>query len=151
MTTTPIRTLMQMHETCSARQSAVDRASNSDTEGTDRWAAASRVWSRQHDGLTSTILAEPPQNFDDVLAVLLHLVGRRDMILGDEGATKSELRDLQETTDVALKNCVVALAAMVRPDGEPTEFVHDSLHWISGHIGQWLPPATAADAGEGER
>lgn len=152
MTTTPIRYLMQMEETCAARHQAVDSASNAEGLSHGDWAPGSRVWSRQQHAIASAIIAEPPQDFDDVLAVLTHLICRHDMIVGEgEDASELDLRDLREMTGVALKNCGLTLAATIRPQNEPTAALHESLAFIRKSRHDWLPPASATRAVEGER
>ena len=140
MTTTPIRNLVLMLDTASQRQDAIDVAEKRDDLSHAEWAPASRVWSRQQEALSCAIIAEPPQTFDDVLAVLTELVGRHDLITGqEEDATARELRDLGEMTAVAVKNCALRLAALFRPDEEPTEAQHQALAWVSKQVEQWLP------------
>ena len=140
MATTPIRNLVLMLDTASRRQEALVCAERRDDIPGNAWASASRVWSRQQDALSCAIIAEPPQTFDDVLAVLTELAGRHDLIMGEgEDATARELRDLHEMTGVAVKNCALRLAALFRPDDEPTEAQHQALAWLSKQVGNWLP------------
>lgn len=140
MTTTPIRNLVLMLDTASQRQDAIDVAEKRDDLSHAEWAPASRVWSRQHEALSCAIIAEPPQTFDDVLAVLTELAGRHDLITGQgEDATARELRDLGEMTAVAVKNCALRLAALFRPEGEPTDAQRQALVWVSKQVEQWLP------------
>lgn len=142
MTTTPIRNLVLMLNAAAQRQDAIEAAEKRDDLSREEWAPASRVWSRQQEALSSAIIAEPPQTFDDVLAVLTELAGRHDLITGQgEDATARELRDLGEMTAVAVKNCAVRLAALFRPDDEPTEAQHQALVWVSKQVEQWLPQA----------
>ncbi|NNG59805.1 hypothetical protein [Sphingomonas paucimobilis] len=142
MTTTPIRNLVLMLNAAAQRQDAIEAAEKRDDLSREEWAPASRVWSRQQEALSSAIIAEPPQTFDDVLAVLTELAGRHDLITGQgEDATARELRDLGEMTAVAVKNCAVRLATLFRPDDEPTEAQHQALVWVSKQVEQWLPQA----------
>ncbi|WP_156455540.1 hypothetical protein [Sphingomonas sp. CCH5-D11] len=140
MTTTPIRNLVLMLDAASQRQDAIEQAEARDDLTREEWVPASRVWSRQQEALSCAIVAEPPQTFDDVLAVLTELAGRHDLITGQGGeATERELRDLREMTGVAVKNCALRLAALFRPDEEPTESQHQALVWVSKQVEQWLP------------
>lgn len=140
MSATPIRNLVLMLNATAQRQDAIEAAEKRDDLSREEWAPASRVWSRQQEALSCAIIAEPPQSFDDVLAVLTELAGRHDLITGQgEDATPRELRDLGEMTAVAVKNCAVRLAALFRPDEEPTEAQHQALVWVSKQVGQWLP------------
>ena len=128
MTTTPIRNLVLMLDAAAQRQDAIEAAEKRDDLSREEWAPASRVWSRQQEALSSAIIAEPPQTFDDVLAVLTELTGRHDLITGQgEDATARELHDLGEMTAVAVKNCALRMAALFRPDEEPTEAQHQAL------------------------
>lgn len=140
MINTPIRHLSLMLDAAAQRQGAIDAAEKRDDLSRNEWAPASRVWSRQQEALSCAIIAEPPQTFGDVLAVLTELAGRHDLITGQgEDATGRELRDLGEMTAVAVKNCALRLAALFRPDEEPTEAQHQALVWVSKQVGQWLP------------
>ena len=142
MTATPIRNLVLMLDIAGQRQQAIDTAEKRDDLPPGEWAAASRVWSRQQEALSCAIIAEPPQTFDDVLAILTELAGRHDLIVGQaEDATECELRDLQEMTGVAVKNCALRLAALFRPEEEPTESQHQALKWLTGQTKHWLPDA----------
>lgn len=107
------------------------------------WARGSRVWSRQSDGLTMAILAEPPQSIDDVQTILMNLVEFRDLLGSYEDATAKEIRDRDEITDVAVHNCVVGMATLVTPDFEPTDYDLRSIDWSIGLTKGWLPDATA--------
>jgi hypothetical protein len=152
MATTPIRSLVLMIETADSRQTAVERASTAGDWASDDWAAASRIWSRQQHALASAIIEEPPQTFDDVLAVLVSLSNRHDLIVGEgEDATDRELRDLREMTGVAIKNIIARLAGMFRPDDEPTESMHRDLVCNAAQVAQWLPPVAPTDDNLGER
>jgi len=152
MATTPIRSLVLMVETANNRQNAVDRASAAGDGAFADCAAASRIWSRQQHALASAIIEEPPQTFDDVLAVLVSLANRHDLIVGEgEDATDRELRDLREMTGVAIKNIIARLAGMFRPDDEPTESMHRDLVCNAAQVAQWLPPVAPTDDNLGER
>lgn len=152
MATTPIRSLVLMVETANNRQNAVDRASAAGDGAFADCAAASRIWSRQQHALASAIIEEPPQTFDDVLAVLVSLANRHDLIVGEgEDATDRELRDLREMTGVAIKNIIARLAGMFRPDDEPTESMHRDLVCNAAQVAQWLPPVSPTDDNLGER
>lgn len=142
MTTTPIRNLVLMLEAANQRQEAIDAAEARGDLTNTEWAPASRVWSRQQEALSRAIIAEPPQNFDDVIAVLTELAGHHDLITG-QGAdtTEREIRDLGEMTAVAVKNCVLRLAGLFRPDAEPTEAQHQALMCLGKQAEQWLPRA----------
>lgn len=140
MSSTPIRNLSLMLDAAAQRQGAIEAAEKRDDLSHGEWASASRVWSRQQEALSCAIIAEPPQTFDDVLTVLTELAGRHDLITGQgEGATSRELRDRGEMTAVAAKNCALRLAALFRPDEEPTEAQHQALVWVSKQVEQWLP------------
>ncbi|MDF2494235.1 hypothetical protein [Sphingomonas sp.] len=140
MATTPIRNLALMLDTVRERQEALDAAEKRNDLSHVEWAPASRVWSRQQQALSCAIIAEPPQTFDDVLAVLTELAGWHDLIMGQgEDATDRELRDLHEMTGVAVANCTQRLAGLFRPDEEPTEAQHSSLSCVSKQVEQWLP------------
>lgn len=140
MTATPIRNLALMLDTVSQRQSALDDAQQRDDLSNAEWAPASRGWCRQQQALSCAIIAEPPQNFYDVLTVLTELAGHHDLILGQgEETTPRELRDLHEMTTVAVSNCILRLAGLFPPEEEPTESQHQSLGWVSKQIEQWLP------------
>lgn len=140
MTTTPIRSLVLMLDAVRERQEALDIAERRNDLSHVEWAPASRVWSRQQQALSCAIIAEPPQTFDDVLAVLTELAGWHEMIMGQgEDATERELRDLHEMTGVAIANCTQRLASLFRPDDEPTEAQHSALSWLSRQTKQWLP------------
>ena len=140
MISTPIRHLSLMLDAAAQRQGAIDAAEKRGDLSRDEWAPSSRVWSRQQEALSCAIIAEPPQTFDDVLAVLTELAGRHELITGQgEDATGRELRDLGEMTAVAVKNCALRLAALFRPDEEPTEAQHQALVWVSKQVEQWLP------------
>lgn len=140
MTTTPIRNLVLMLDAAGQRQDAIEAAEKRDDLSREEWAPASRVWSRQQEALSCAIIAEPPQSFDDVLAVLTELAGRHDLITGQgDDATERDLRDLGEMTAVAVKNCAARLAALIRPDEEPTGAQHQALVWVSRQVEQWLP------------
>ena len=140
MENSPIRNLVLMLDAASQRQDALETAQKRDDLSRDDWARASRIWSRQQEALSCAIIAEPPQTFDDVLAILTELAGRQDLITGQgEDATARDLRDLGEMTAVAVKNCVLRLAALFRPGEEPTETQHQALVWVSKHVEQWLP------------
>lgn len=142
--TTPIRNMVLMLDTIAQRQDAIEAAEKRDDLCHEEWAPASRVWSRQQEALSCAIIAEPPQTFDDVLAVLTELAGRHDLITGQgEDATARELRDLGEMTAVAVKNCALRLAALFRPDDEPTEAQHQTLVWVSKQVEHWLPKTEA--------
>ena len=152
MATTPIRSLVMMIETANDRQTAVERASTADDWSSDDWAAASRIWSRQQHALASAIIEEPPQTFDDVLAVLVSLAKRHDLIIGEgEDVTDRELRDLREITGVAIKNIIARLAGMFRPEDEPTETMHRDLVCNAAQVARWLPLVPPADNNLGER
>lgn len=139
MSPTPIRSLVLMLETVAQRRDALERAQKRDDLSDAEWAPASRVWSRQQEALSCAILAEPPQNFDDVLAVLAELAGRHDLIIASGDPTPNDLRDLHEMTAVAVANCTIRLAATFRPDDEPTETQHSALAWLGKQVRQWLP------------
>lgn len=140
MTTTPIRNLVLMLDAAGQRQDAIEAAEKRDDLSREEWAPASRVWSRQQEALSCAIIAEPPQSFDDVLAVLTELAGRHDLITGQgDDATARELRDLGEMTAVAVKNCAARLAVLFRPDEAPTAAQHQALVWVSRQVEQWLP------------
>lgn len=142
MATTPIRSLVLMIETANDRQTAVEHASTAGDWDSGDSAAASRIWSRQQHALASAIVEEPPQTFDDVLAVLVSLANRHDLIVGEgEDATDRELRDLREMTGIAIKNIIARLAGMFRPEDEPTETMHRDLVCNAAQVSQWLPPA----------
>lgn len=152
MATTPIRSLVLMIETAAVRQHSIDDASKGEDWTQGEWSAASRVWSRQQHALASAIIEEPPQNFDDVLAVLVHLANRHDLILGmEEDVTERELRNLRQMTGVAIKNCVIRLAGMFRPDEEITETLHADIACFGKQVGQWLPPALPVADEQGDR
>lgn len=138
--TTPTRHLVLMLDTVRERQEALDAAEKRNDLSHVEWASASRVWSRQQQALSCAIIAEPPQTFDDVLAVLSELAGWHELITGQgEDATERELRDLHEMTRVAVANCTQRLASLFRPDEEPTEAQRSALSWISKQTKQWLP------------
>lgn len=140
MTITPIRNLVLMMDAASKRQEAIEAAERRGDLGSHQSSAASRVWSRQHEALSGAILAEPPQTFDDVIAVLSELASYHDLVVDEpDGLSKRELRDLHETTNVAVKNCALRLAALFRPDCEPTDHQHDAMIWVSKQVEQWLP------------
>ena len=140
MTTTPIRHLVLMLDAAAQRQDAIEAAEKRDDLSREQWAPASRVWSRQQEALSCAIIAEPPQSFDDVLAVLTELAGRHDLItVQRDDATARESRDLGEMTAVPVKNCAARLAVLFRPDEEPTEAQHHALVWVSKQVEQWLP------------
>ena len=140
--TTPIRNLVLMLDTITQRHNALDCAQHRDDLSDAEWAPASRVWCRQQQALSLAIIAEPPQTFDDVLAVLAELAGHHDLILGQgEEASEREIRDLHKMTGVALANCVQRLAGLFQPDDEPTDTQHQSLVWVSKQVEQWLPAA----------
>jgi hypothetical protein len=152
MATTPIRSVVLMIETANDRQNAVERASTAGDWSSNDWAAASRIWSRQQHALASAIIEEPPQTFDDVLAVLINLANRHDLVVGEgEDASERELRDLGEMTGVAIKNIIARLAGMFRPDDEPTESMHRDLDCNAAQVAKWLPPVPPADNIMGER
>jgi hypothetical protein len=140
ITVTPIRNLALLLDTAGQRQDAIDRAEKRGKLDQSEWAAASRVWSRQQEAISCAIIAEPPQNFDDVLAVLAELASRHDLIMGQGGdAAARELRDLHEMTAVAVKNCASRLARLFRPEVEPTEAQHQTFVWLSKQVERWLP------------
>jgi hypothetical protein len=152
MATTPIRSLVLMIGTANDRQNAVERASTAGDWSSNDWAAASRIWSRQQYALASAIIEEPPQTFDDVLAVLINLANRHDLVVGEgEDASERELRDLGEMTGVSIKNIIARLAGMFRPDEEPTESMHRDLDCNAAQVAKWLPPIPPADNIMGER
>lgn len=144
MTTTPIRNLVLMLEIDRQRHETLEAAEKRDDITRAEWAPASRVWSRQQEALASAIIAEPPQTFDDVLAVLIELAVLHDEITGlCEDATEREIRDLHETTGVAVKNCLLRLCTLFRPDHDLTEAQHQSTLYLTKQAEQWLPTAGA--------
>lgn len=144
MGTTPIRHLVLMLDAARQRQEAIDAAEARGDLTNIEWAPASRVWSRQQEALSRAIIAEPPQNFDDVIAVLIELAEQHDLITGQAAdATEREIRDLREMTAVAVKNCVLRLAGLFRPDMEPTEAQHRALSCLGKQADQWLSTAEA--------
>ncbi|RDE05575.1 hypothetical protein [Sphingomonas aracearum] len=138
MTTTPIRNLTLMLDTVNKRLSAVDAAEQRDDLTRSEAAPANRVWCRQANALTCAIIAEPPQNFDDVLAVLSALSRWQDLITTEDD-NERDLRDLHEMTGVAVNNCVLRLASLFRPDEEPTDTQHQDLVCIGRQANRWLP------------
>lgn len=140
MAPTPIRNLALMMDAASKRQEAIEAAEQRDDLTLQQSNFASRVWSRQHEALSRAILAEPPQTFSDVLTVLGQLASYHDIAVNESDTlTKRDLRDLHETTNVAVKNCAHRLASLFRPDEEPTDSQHDELTWVGREVEQWLP------------
>lgn len=140
MADTPIRQLALMLDKISQRQDEAERQKERDSLSYEEWAAISRIWSRQSEALSCAIIAEPPQTFDDVLAVLTELAAYHELVVGQgEEATERELRDLREMTDVAVKNCVSRLVGLFRPDEEPTEAQQQALARVSAQVRRWSP------------
>ena len=140
MTATPIRNLLLMIDTVNQRHDAIDVADKRGELIHGDWAAASRVWSRQQQALSCAIIAEPPQNLEDVLTVLAELAARHDLIMEQgEDTTEHELRDLHEMTAVAVKNCALQLASQYQPEPALTGCQQSSLSWLSKQVAQWLP------------
>ena len=140
MTTTPIRNLALMLDAITQRHEALGHAQQRGDLSDVEWAPASRVWCRQQQALSCAIIAEPPQTFDDVIAVLTELAGWHELITGQgEEATERELRDLHEMTGVAVTNCTVCLAGLFRPGVEPTETQHAEIGRLAKLRQQWLP------------
>jgi hypothetical protein len=143
MNATPIRALMNQRHIAIERNEAVETASNTQEWDQEVWAHASRVWSRQSEALILAVVAEPPCNLEDVLSVLSCLAEVRN--LHEDGADQSRFRDrdVQELTNVAIQNCVRALAAKVQPKHElPTSDVRD-IEWSVDMTRRWLPEARA--------
>ncbi len=138
---------MDMRHIANTRQEAVDEASQTKGWTATEGSFASRVWSRQIEGLTATILAEPPVTTDDVLAVLSCLAEARDLFDSSDAQCARAVRDLNETTDVAIQNCVVALAAIKSTTSAPSPTEQDDIAWSVKQVARWLPQP--AEKGEG--
>jgi hypothetical protein len=122
------------------RQDALeDGAGRGGNVNSPEWAMCSRIWSRQQEALSCAIIAEPPEDMEDVLAVLAELAAHHDLISGQDEVTARELRDLHEMSAVAVVNCAAAMSRLLTPEQEPTEAEHASRVWLFKRIEQWLP------------
>lgn len=136
---TPIRTLMNMRHIAHLRNDAVEAASKAEDWLESDWARASRLWSRQAEALLLAVIAESPSNLDDVLSVMICLAEIRH-----QHDTSAELspyrdRDVAEMTDIAVHNCVRALAANVVPQDDLPESEIRDVDWSVKQVQHWLP------------
>lgn len=142
---TPIRNLVLMQEAVAKRQDALETAQSRDELSNVECDPMLRIWCRQHDGLTQAILAEPPQTFDDVLAVLIELEGFMDLHMTADPMMGRELETFHEVIAVAVTNCTARLAATFRLEHEPTEAQRTDIDRIAHNAERWAPPPTACD------
>jgi len=136
---TPIRQLVLMLDTIRARMEAVDAADKERDWTHGEWAQASRVWSRQRYNIQLAIAVEPPQNEEDVRAILQAVSNIHDLIIAAEyEATDQERRDLSEIIAVALPGCI-ALLGKLAPAVDWTREQHEAHEGNAGLITRWLP------------
>lgn len=134
---TPVQTLTEMLSTAEARNSALD-------EDAPTWSSSSRIWSRQIEALICAIIAEPPQTIDDALSVLCALAEYRDAVDMDDTTEKMrEVRNRDEMTDVAVHNCIVAIARDHRPRADLAPVLIKSVDWSARLAKNWLPDGKA--------
>lgn len=112
-----------------------------DTPGADD-SAASRVWSRQRNGLVDAVLAEPPVTSADALIILATLSEWRDLIEGaGDLITERDRRNLDEVTTIALANVNTCLGATVACHDNHTPDYRETLAWVDRQTERWLPRA----------
>ena len=141
---TPIRALMDLRHVAARRNERVEAASKAGDWPSEEWALSSRVWSRQGNALRMAVLAEPPADIDDVVSVLICLAEKRhEHDMGDDQSPSAQ-RDSLEVTDVAIQNCIVALARHVVPQQEYTETEISDIDWNVKQAAHWLPKARDA-------
>lgn len=102
--------------------------------------AASRVWSRQRNGLVDAVLAEPPVTSADALIILATLSEWRDLIEGaGDLMTERARRDLDEVTSIALANVNTCLGVTVACHDHHTPDYRETLAWADSQTQRWLP------------
>jgi hypothetical protein len=111
----------------------------SDDLALSEWSRASRVWSRQADALRHAIIGEPPTNLEDALSVLVCLAEMRHEDEMSDNESPIPVCNVREMTDVAIHNCIRALAANVTPSTDPTETEVRDVDWSAGQCARWLP------------
>jgi hypothetical protein len=131
--------LMNLRHASNARNNAVEAASSAGGWTGDEWAAASRVWSRQGNAFLLAIIGEPPTNPEDALAVLGCLAELRDQYHIADKLSDDRHGEIAEMTNVAVQNCIVALATSIVPADEYTESEIDGFDWSAKQRSQWLP------------
>jgi hypothetical protein len=139
-----IRTLVRMLATCSERQDALEGPDSLTGDVcSPEWSTASRVWTRQQEALSSAIVAEPPEDLREVLAVLAELAARQCELL-NTAATPEQLREIHELSAAATVNCAVAMMRLLPAEESPGEPEYAGWGWLPNRAKYWL-------AGEGVR
>jgi hypothetical protein len=136
---TTIRLLMDLRHAAHVRNDAVEAASNADDPSLPEWNQASRAWSRQAEALRLAVIAEPPASLDDVLSVMICVAELRDQHDDLADISPHSARDIAELTDVAIHNCVRALAADIVPPFDLPESEIRDIDWSVRQIRRWLP------------
>lgn len=154
MANTPIRQLMAMLQTAEERGDAVLSNPHEWTRDSD-----SRVWSRQHDALMSAIVAEPPQDIYEALAVLevLHSISSVEFDevepAGDLGEATAKIRKLAEMTHIALCNVIARLGFVAEMDYDKGPSLNRlEIDYYPNQMRRWLrvPNPLEPSAGLGE-
>jgi hypothetical protein len=131
---TTIRRLMKLREEASRRSNAVEALTDREVQP-----LASRVWSRQGNAIVIAIIAEPPTSAEDALSVLCCLAELRDQNkIADEDSPHSS-RDMAEMTDVAIHNCIAALAGNITPSADLLPTQDQDIAWSVRYARRWLP------------
>jgi hypothetical protein len=130
---------MDLRHAAHARNGAVEAASKADDPSLAEWAQASRNWSRQGNALLQAVVAEPPRNLDDVLSVMMCLAEMRDQHDDLADISPHTARDVAEMTDIAIHNCIRALAATVAPQCDLPDSEIRDIDWSAKRIAHWLP------------
>ena len=130
---TPIQAPMDMRVLANQRNDAVEVAGQQDDGAPAEWAAASRIWSRQSEALCLAIVGEPPKSVSDAIAVLSCLAELRDQHDGADYESRFAERDIAEMTDVALHNCIVAMASGALHSAGP------DVRWSAAQVERWAP------------
>jgi len=154
MTNTPIRQLMEMLQTAEERNDAVLTTPHEWTRDSD-----SRIWSRQLNGLMAAIVAEPPQDIFEVLAVLevLHSITQAEFdeieLARDSAGAEVKLNVLSETVHIALCNVIARLGHVVEMDYDKGPSINRvEIDFYPNQMKRWLrvPDPLAPTVGLGE-